>query len=54
MIAEVLAERGTSALVFRGDDGLDELTPCAGSSVWVVRDGSVTREQVTPEVVVIV
>ncbi len=49
VMAQVLADRGVSALVFRGDDGLDELTPCAPSQVWVVRDGAVAREQVTPE-----
>src|SRR5687767_2155879 len=49
VMAQVLADRGVSAVVFRGDDGLDELTPCAPSQVWVVRDGEVTREQVTPE-----
>ncbi|MFG1703915.1 anthranilate phosphoribosyltransferase [Nonomuraea sp. M3C6] len=42
IIAGVLAERGGSALVFRGDDGLDELTTCGPSSVWVVRHGTVT------------
>jgi anthranilate phosphoribosyltransferase len=47
--AQVLADRGRTALVFRGDDGLDELTPCAPSQVWVVRDGSVTVEKITPE-----
>ena len=49
VMAQVLADRGVSALVFRGDDGLDELTPCAPSQVWVVRDGSVSTEKITPE-----
>ncbi len=49
VIAQVLADRGVSALVFRGDDGLDELTPTTTSQVWVVRDGAVTHEQVAPE-----
>jgi anthranilate phosphoribosyltransferase len=49
VIAQVLADRGTSALVFRGDDGLDELTPTTTSQVWVVRDGEVSREQLAPE-----
>jgi len=49
VMAQVLAARGVSALVFRGDDGLDELTPCAPSQVWVVRDGSVRMEKITPE-----
>jgi anthranilate phosphoribosyltransferase len=41
VVAGVLAERGSSALVFRGDDGLDELTTTATSQVWEVRDGKV-------------
>ncbi|MCM3886900.1 anthranilate phosphoribosyltransferase [Frankia sp. R82] len=36
VIAQVLADRGTRALVFRGDDGLDELSPVTTSSVWVI------------------
>jgi anthranilate phosphoribosyltransferase len=49
VMAQVLADRGVSALVFRGEDGLDELTPCAESQVWVVRDGRVTEDRVSPE-----
>ncbi|MFF0448429.1 anthranilate phosphoribosyltransferase [Streptomyces sp. NPDC004609] len=48
VLAGVLAERGSSALVFRGDDGLDELTTTATSRVWVVRDGSVREETFDP------
>ncbi|MCZ7413856.1 MULTISPECIES: anthranilate phosphoribosyltransferase [unclassified Streptomyces] len=48
ILAGVLAERGTSALVFRGDDGLDELTVTATSAVYVVRDGVVRRESFDP------
>ncbi|MEU6504694.1 anthranilate phosphoribosyltransferase [Streptomyces sp. NPDC046942] len=48
IVAGVLAERGNSALVFRGDDGLDELTTTATSHVWVVRDGKVTEEVFDP------
>ncbi|MFC7966584.1 anthranilate phosphoribosyltransferase [Streptomyces cinereoruber] len=48
IMAGVLAERGSSALVFRGDDGLDELTTTATSRVWVVRDGSVREEAFDP------
>ncbi|MFF5702774.1 anthranilate phosphoribosyltransferase [Streptomyces sp. NPDC012794] len=43
IVAGVLAERGSSALVFRGDDGLDELTTTATSRVWWVREGTVTE-----------
>src|SRR3954463_7360673 len=48
VVADVLAERGTSALVFRGDDGLDELTIGGPSQVWVVRDGGVWQTTITP------
>jgi anthranilate phosphoribosyltransferase len=48
ILAGVLAERGSSALVFRGDDGLDELTTTSGSRVWVVRDGAVREEAFHP------
>ncbi|MFJ8153046.1 anthranilate phosphoribosyltransferase [Streptomyces sp. NPDC094468] len=48
VVAGVFAERGNSSLVFRGDDGLDELTTTATSRVWVVRDGTVTEESFDP------
>ncbi|MFD9489034.1 anthranilate phosphoribosyltransferase [Streptomyces sp. NPDC059991] len=48
IVAGVLAERGSSALVFRGDDGMDELTTTATSRVWVVRDGAVREESFDP------
>ena len=48
LVAGVLAGRGASALVFRGEDGLDELSTVAPSQVWVVRGGQVTQERVDP------
>ncbi|MFE2379312.1 anthranilate phosphoribosyltransferase [Streptomyces sp. NPDC059398] len=48
IVAGVLAERGSSALVFRGDDGLDELTTTATSRVWTVADGAVREEAFDP------
>ncbi|XVV08202.1 anthranilate phosphoribosyltransferase [Actinoplanes sp. CA-131856] len=42
VVAGVLAARGRSALVVRGDDGLDKLTTSAPSRVWTVRGGTVT------------
>ncbi|MFJ9584740.1 anthranilate phosphoribosyltransferase [Streptomyces acidicola] len=48
IVAGVFAELGNSSLVFRGDDGLDELTTTATSRVWVVRDGKVTEETFDP------
>ena len=37
----MFARRGVDAWVFRGDDGLDELTTTTTSSVWVVHGGEV-------------
>ena len=48
LVAGVLAGRGTSALVFRGEDGLDELTTSGHSQVWLVRDGVVTEHRLDP------
>ena len=48
VMADVLARRGTTALVFRGDDGLDELTTTTTSTVWRVSGGAVTRETLDP------
>jgi anthranilate phosphoribosyltransferase len=48
VLAEVLAGRGSSALVVRGDDGLDELTTTSTSTAWVVGAGEVRRETVDP------
>jgi anthranilate phosphoribosyltransferase len=42
IIAGVFADRGRAAAVFRGDDGLDELTLATTSTLWWVREGSVT------------
>jgi anthranilate phosphoribosyltransferase len=49
VMAGVLAERGASALVFRGDDGLDELSTAATSRVWVVARGGVREDAVDPQ-----
>jgi anthranilate phosphoribosyltransferase len=48
VMADVLAPRGGRALVFRGDDGLDELTTATTSSVWVVRDREVIPDRLDP------
>ncbi|MGH8870041.1 MAG: anthranilate phosphoribosyltransferase, partial [Actinomycetes bacterium] len=48
VMADVLAARGTSALVFHGDDGLDELTTSTSSRVWVVGDGAVSETSLDP------
>ena len=48
VMAGVLAARGAEALVFRGDDGLDELTTTGPSTVWVVAGGEVREESFDP------
>ncbi|MQY02489.1 anthranilate phosphoribosyltransferase [Actinomadura macrotermitis] len=48
IIAGVFAERGNTSLVFRGDDGLDELTTTGTSTVWVVRDGAAVETVFDP------
>jgi anthranilate phosphoribosyltransferase len=41
VMAQVFADRGQSALVMRGEDGLDELTTGAPTRVWVAWAGTV-------------
>ena len=41
VMAAVFARRGDSALVMRGEDGLDEFTTAAPTRVWMARDGTV-------------
>jgi anthranilate phosphoribosyltransferase len=48
IVAGVFASRGRDAAVFRGDDGLDELTLATTSRVWWVRNGSVSVRSVDP------
>ena len=48
LIAGVFAGRGKDAAVFRGDDGLDELTISTTSTVWWVRGGAVREYSVDP------
>nr|WP_225957062.1 anthranilate phosphoribosyltransferase [Amycolatopsis lexingtonensis] len=48
VLAETFARRGTTALVVRGDDGLDEITTTTTSTVWVVSGGTVTERSLDP------
>jgi anthranilate phosphoribosyltransferase len=48
VMAGVFARRGVDAWVFRGDDGLDELTTTTTSRVWVVTGGTVTEHTLDP------
>src|SRR5699024_5942421 len=49
IMAGGLARRGVGALVFRGNDGLDELTTSTTSTMWVVARGSVQESSISPE-----
>lgn len=44
----VFQTRGATALVFRGDDGLDELTTTGHSHIWEVTRGLVTEHDLDP------
>jgi anthranilate phosphoribosyltransferase len=48
LMAEVLARRGVRAKLFRGQDGLDELTTTGISVVYDVREGDVRETHVDP------
>jgi anthranilate phosphoribosyltransferase len=48
LVAQVLARRRVRAMVFRGEDGLDELTTAALSTVHETRDGGVRERMLDP------
>ncbi len=48
LIVGVFRTRGATALVFRGDDGLDELTTTGHSHIWEISRGSVTEHDLEP------
>ncbi|MEY2848872.1 MAG: hypothetical protein RI885_1537 [Actinomycetota bacterium] len=48
LIVGVFQTRGATALVFRGDDGLDELTTTGHSHLWEVSRGGVTEHDLDP------
>jgi anthranilate phosphoribosyltransferase len=49
LLAAEMASRGRTALVFRGSDGLDELTTTGNSKIWVVFRGQVTEYSFNPK-----
>ena len=48
LLAAEMALRGRTALVFRGSDGLDELTTTGPSAIWVVFGGKVSQKTFVP------
>ncbi|HSL09880.1 MAG TPA: anthranilate phosphoribosyltransferase [Actinomycetota bacterium] len=49
LMAEVLARRGVRAKLFRGEDGLDELTTTGISTIYDVKDGGVRETHLDPD-----
>lgn len=49
LMAGVFAARGRRAAVFRGEDGLDELTLAGPSRVWWVADRAISQHLLAPE-----
>ncbi|TGY37660.1 anthranilate phosphoribosyltransferase [Microbacterium laevaniformans] len=48
LITGVFQTRGATALVFRGDDGLDELTTTGHSRVWEISRGDIHEHDLDP------
>lgn len=48
LFADLFRFRGATALVFRGDDGLDELTTTGHSHIWEVSRGALTEHDLDP------
>ena len=48
LITGVFRTRGATALVFRGDDGLDELTTTGHSRIWEVSRGDIHEHDLDP------
>jgi anthranilate phosphoribosyltransferase len=47
-MAQEIAQRGRTALVFRSEDGLDELSNTAVAKIWQVSQGVVTEHELDP------
>ena len=48
VMAQVLSNRGVDGFVFRGDDGLDEITLATTTSVLTIGAGEITRALIDP------
>ena len=49
VMAEVLATRGVDGFVFRGDDGLDEITLSTTTSVLTIGSGKIQSDRIDPQ-----
>ena len=48
VMAQVLAARGVDGFVFRGDDGLDEITLATSTSVLTIGNGEISSQVIDP------
>ena len=48
VMAQVLGDRGVDGFVFRGDDGLDEITLATTTSVLSIRGGEISSDRIDP------
>jgi len=48
LVVGVFQTRGATALVYRGDDGIDKLTTTGHSHIWEISRGSVTEHDLDP------
>ena len=48
LMAEVLANKGVDGFVFRGDDGLDEITLATTTSVLTIGNGEISSDLIDP------
>lgn len=48
VVVEALHARGVKAIVFRGQDGLDEISVHAPTDLWLALDGDVQRTTINP------
>jgi anthranilate phosphoribosyltransferase len=49
VMAQVLTDKGCDGFVFRGDDGLDEITLATTTTILAIGGGAITRERVDAE-----
>jgi anthranilate phosphoribosyltransferase len=47
-MAQVLGDRGVDGFVFRGDDGLDEITLATTTSVLTIGNGEISSDLIDP------
>jgi anthranilate phosphoribosyltransferase len=49
VMAQVLGDKGVEGFVFRGDDGLDEITLATTTSVLIIGNGEISSDLIDPQ-----